>query len=76
MNQKVRRFEDLNVWKEGMRLTGSIYRNLKHCQDFSLRAKCNGKLPRRYLACSFIFVKLLLNRKDMLINFYINSCHS
>ena len=37
MKQKVKRFEDLNVWKEGMRLTRSIYSSLKHCKDFSLR---------------------------------------
>ena len=34
---KVKQFEDLEVWKESMRLTVEIYNQLKSCKDFSLR---------------------------------------
>lgn len=36
MREKVRRFEDLDVWKEGMRLASKVYQELKDCQDFGL----------------------------------------
>lgn len=37
MSGEVHRFEDLNVWKEAMRLARDIYRELKDCKDFGLR---------------------------------------
>ena len=37
MDKKIEKFEDLNVWREGMELTVEIYKLLKDCQDFSLR---------------------------------------
>ncbi|MFA7166279.1 MAG: four helix bundle protein [Desulfoplanes sp.] len=37
MGEKIRRFEDLEVWKEGMRLASNVYRVLKECRDFGLR---------------------------------------
>lgn len=37
MNDKVEKFEDLEVWKESMRLTVKIYECLKNCRDFSFR---------------------------------------
>ena len=37
MGNKINRFEDLEVWKESMRLATKIYKNLKDCRDFSLR---------------------------------------
>lgn len=30
-------FEDLEVWKEGMRLTVEVYNLLKECRDYGLR---------------------------------------
>ncbi len=33
----VSRFEDLDVWKEGMRLAVEIYRSLDGCRDYGLR---------------------------------------
>jgi four helix bundle protein len=33
----VRRFEDLEVWKEGMRMASKVYQVLGKCRDFSLR---------------------------------------
>lgn len=33
----VKRFEDLEVWKEGMRLAVAIYRCLDTCRDYGLR---------------------------------------
>ena len=30
------RFEDLEIWKKGMRLTVEIYRLMKNCKDFGL----------------------------------------
>ena len=37
MGGKVGRFEDLEVWKEGMRLATKIYRALNACRDYGLR---------------------------------------
>ena len=37
MGQKISKFEDLEVWKEGINLAVRIYRELKDCRDFSLR---------------------------------------
>ncbi len=37
MGEKVSRFEDLEVWKEGMRLATKIYRALNACRDYGLR---------------------------------------
>jgi len=37
MGEKVGRFEDLDVWKEGMRLATKIYRALNACRDYGLR---------------------------------------
>ncbi len=37
MGEKVSRFEDLDVWKEGMSLTRRIYLILKDCRNYSLR---------------------------------------
>jgi len=34
---KVCRFEDLEAWKEGMRLAARIYGILRDCRDFGLR---------------------------------------
>lgn len=34
---KVGKFEDLNVWKEGVKLSVKIYKSLKNCKDFGLR---------------------------------------
>ena len=36
-SEKISRFEDLEVWKEGMDLAAGIYRVLKDCRDYSLR---------------------------------------
>ena len=30
-------FEDLNIWKEGMRLSVSIYQLMKKCKDFGFK---------------------------------------
>jgi four helix bundle protein len=30
-------FEDLHIWKEGMKLCDEVYSNLKNCKDFGLR---------------------------------------
>jgi len=37
MGEKVGKFEDLEVWKEGMRLATKIYRALNTCRDYGLR---------------------------------------
>jgi four helix bundle protein len=37
MGEKIGRFEDLEVWKEGMRLAVKIYRTLNTCRDYGLR---------------------------------------
>lgn len=34
---KAESFEDLEVWKEGMRLTVEVYNLLKECRDYGLR---------------------------------------
>ena len=33
----IEKFEDLDVWKEGVRLSVEIYQVLKDCKDYSLR---------------------------------------
>ena len=35
---KVKQFEDLEVWKESMRLTVEIYKQLKYCEDLKISA--------------------------------------
>jgi four helix bundle protein len=37
MVKKIGKFEDLQVWKEGMLLTTKIYTSLVNCSDFGLR---------------------------------------
>lgn len=37
MSDKIEKFEDLNVWKEGMQLTVDLYNELKDCKDYGLR---------------------------------------
>ena len=37
MVKKIEKFEDLRVWKEGMKLTTQIYTSLVDCNDFGLR---------------------------------------
>jgi len=37
MNDKINRFEDLEVWKESMRLAVAVYEALKPCRDFGLK---------------------------------------
>ena len=37
MECRVKRFEDLEVWKEGMYLSTKIYKELRDCRDFGLR---------------------------------------
>ena len=44
MGEKVGKFEDLEVWKEGMRLAVKIYRVLNTCLDYGLRDRCRGLL--------------------------------
>ncbi len=34
---KIEKIEDLNVWKEGVRLSVGIYKSLKNCKDYGLR---------------------------------------
>ncbi len=34
---KIQKFEDLNVWKESVKLSVNIYKVLKNCKDFGLR---------------------------------------
>ncbi|MBE7447217.1 MAG: four helix bundle protein [Planctomycetia bacterium] len=34
---KVEKFEDLEVWKEGMRLAQNLYQTLRDCRDYGLR---------------------------------------
>jgi hypothetical protein len=34
---KIQKFEDLNVWKESVKLSVNIYKALKNCKDFGLR---------------------------------------
>jgi len=35
--KKIEKFEDLEVWKKGVRLSISIYKAFKNCRDYSLR---------------------------------------
>ena len=37
MSGKIGKFEDLNVWKEAMKLTTDIYRSFFYCKDFGFR---------------------------------------
>ena len=37
MEGSVKRFEDLNVWKESMNLTIVLYKSLAECKDFGFR---------------------------------------
>ena len=37
MNRKIERFEDLEVWKESMRLATRVYESLKKTTDYGLR---------------------------------------
>ena len=37
MVKKIEKFEDLQVWKEGMQLAIKIYNSLASCSDFGLR---------------------------------------
>lgn len=37
IERQINKFEDLEVWKEGMRLATKIYQVLSSCRDFSLR---------------------------------------
>ncbi len=35
--KRIEKFEDLEVWQEGMRMVINIYKNLTDCKDYSLR---------------------------------------
>jgi len=37
MSNRIQRFEDLNIWQEGMTLVREVYTCLKSCRDFGLR---------------------------------------
>ncbi len=37
MSDRVQKFEDLKVWKEAMRLTVEIYREMQECKDFGFK---------------------------------------
>ena len=37
MHDKVEKFEDLEVWKEGMSLASVVYKSVKALRDYSLR---------------------------------------
>lgn len=37
MNQKIRHFEDLEIWQESKGLAVEIYKNLRNCKDYGLR---------------------------------------
>ena len=37
MASEVKRFEDLNVWKEAMNLTVDLYKTLNNCKDYGFR---------------------------------------
>jgi len=37
MNYKINRFEDLDVWKESMRLAVEVYEALRPCRDYGLK---------------------------------------
>jgi four helix bundle protein len=34
---KINTFEDLEIWKEGMRISVKIYEMLKNCKDYGLK---------------------------------------
>ena len=35
--EKVTRFEDLEIWKKGMRLAVAVYKLMEHCKDFGFK---------------------------------------
>ena len=37
MNRKIEKFEDIEVWKDGMNLTVELYKLLSGCRDFGFR---------------------------------------
>jgi four helix bundle protein len=37
MAKKIGSFEDLDVWKESMRLTVDVYQKLKNCKDYGFK---------------------------------------
>ena len=37
MNREVKRFEDLQVWKDAMNMTVSVYEKLKLCKDYGFK---------------------------------------
>jgi len=37
MEKKSFNFEDLDIWKEGMRLSVSVYKQMKDCKDFGFK---------------------------------------
>lgn len=41
----INRFEDLEVWKEAMRLTVLVYETLKSCRDFGLKDQMQIEFP-------------------------------
>lgn len=48
MSEKIKKFEDLEVWKESMRLAVKIYDRLRDCRDFGLRdqmQRCSVSIP-------------------------------
>lgn len=34
MSEKIKKFEDLHIWKEGMQLSLELYNELEVCKDF------------------------------------------
>jgi len=37
MSEKIKKFEDLHVWQEGIHLAGEIFKELRDCTEFELR---------------------------------------
>ena len=37
MSEQIKRFEDLNTWKEAMRIASDIYKSFYNCKDFGFR---------------------------------------
>lgn len=37
MSSKIEKFEDIEVWKDGMNLTAELYKLLSGCRDFGFR---------------------------------------
>ncbi len=37
MKQPIKRFEDLEVWKESMQLAVQVYKAMEHSRDFGLK---------------------------------------